>query len=76
MADVNLDPRKSALFIGDFYADMMGSLAHATDRNVIQNTSQLRRDTTMATPADYVNGLRARIHCEVGVPVSAGLSSP
>jgi DNA polymerase-4 len=31
------------------------------------------RDTTVATPADYVNGLRARIHREVGVPVSAGL---
>ena len=43
MADVNLDPRKSALFIGDFYADMMGTLPHATDRNVIQNTVLLQR---------------------------------
>ena len=43
MADVNLDPRKSALFIGDFYADMMGALPHATDRNVIQNTVLLQR---------------------------------
>ena len=32
--------------------------------------SHVWRDTT---PANYVNGLRARIHKEVGVPVSAGL---
>ena len=33
----------TALFIGDFYADMMGSLPHATDRNVISNTVNLQR---------------------------------
>ena len=37
------DPARTALLIGDFYADTMGTLPHATDRNVIPNTVGLLR---------------------------------
>lgn len=43
MSDLISDRGRTALFIGDFYADMMGSLPHATDRNVISNTVELQR---------------------------------
>ncbi|PKB65192.1 MAG: hypothetical protein BZY80_00840 [SAR202 cluster bacterium Io17-Chloro-G2] len=43
MPELIPDASKSALFIGDFYADMMGTLPHATDRNVISNTVELQR---------------------------------
>ena len=38
MPDLITEPIRTALFIGDFYADIMGSLPHATERNVISNT--------------------------------------
>ncbi len=43
MAELISEPRKTALLIADFYADMMGTLPHATDRNVIPNTVALQR---------------------------------
>jgi nicotinamidase-related amidase len=43
MPDQITDPTRAALLIGDFYADMMGTLPHATDRNVIPNTVGLLR---------------------------------
>ena len=43
MADLAFTPSKTALFIGDFYADMMGTLPHATDRNVVPNTVIVQR---------------------------------
>ena len=43
MPDLITDPTRTALFIGDFYADMMGSLPHATERNVISNTVELQQ---------------------------------
>ena len=43
MPDLIPDPAKASLFIGDFYADMMGTLPHATDRNVIPNTVILQK---------------------------------
>ena len=43
MPDLITDPTHTALLIGDFYADMMGTLPHATDRDVIPNTVVLLR---------------------------------
>jgi nicotinamidase-related amidase len=43
MSDLIPDPARTALFIGDFYADMMSTLPHATERNVISNTVNLQR---------------------------------
>ena len=43
MPDLITDPTRTALFIGDFYADMMGSLPHATERDVISNTVELQQ---------------------------------
>lgn len=43
MSDLIPDPARTALFIGDFYADMRSTLPHATERNVISNTVNLQR---------------------------------
>lgn len=42
MADINLDKGRTALLIADFYADVMGSIAHAVGRNCIEKTLALR----------------------------------
>ena len=43
MPELIPDPVRTALLIADFYADMMGTLPHATDRNVIQNTVAVQK---------------------------------
>ena len=43
MPELSLDRSHTALLIADFYGEMMGTLPHATDRNVIQNTVLLQR---------------------------------
>ena len=43
MPELIPDPARIALLIADFYADMMGTLPHATDRNVIQNTVAVQK---------------------------------
>ena len=43
MPELIADPARTALLIADFYADMMGTLPHATDRNVIQNTVAVQK---------------------------------
>ena len=43
MPELIPDPARTALLIADFYADMMGTLPHATDRNVIQNTVAVQK---------------------------------
>lgn len=42
MADIKLDKGSTALLIADFYADVMGSIAHAVGRNCIEKTLALR----------------------------------
>jgi len=42
MPELKLDRKKTALLIADFYADMMGSLPHATSRDCVGRTSTLR----------------------------------
>ena len=43
MADITLDKSTTALLIADFYADMMTSLPHAVDRNVVAKTRALQQ---------------------------------
>jgi len=43
MPELTLDRQKTALLIADFYADMMGTLAHARDRKVVEKTQALQR---------------------------------
>jgi nicotinamidase-related amidase len=43
MPGPTLDKRHTALLIADFYADMMGTLAHAKDRQVIEKTQALQK---------------------------------
>lgn len=43
MPELIPDPARTALLIADFYAVMMGTLPHATDRNVIQNTVAVQK---------------------------------
>ena len=43
MADITLDKSTTALLIADFYADMMTSLPHAVDRDVVARTQALQR---------------------------------
>lgn len=43
MPELIPDHRKTALLIADFYGDIMGTLLHATDRDVISNTMILQR---------------------------------
>jgi nicotinamidase-related amidase len=42
MADLTLDKPRTALLIADFYADAMGQLPHALERNCIAKTKALR----------------------------------
>jgi nicotinamidase-related amidase len=42
MADITLDKSKTALLIADFYADMMSTLPHATERRVVEKTQALQ----------------------------------
>jgi hypothetical protein len=39
---IDLDKRRTALLIADFYADMMGTLPHAVSRDCISRTRLLR----------------------------------
>ena len=43
MPALTLDTSRSALLIADFYADMMGSLPHATSRDCIARTRVLQQ---------------------------------
>lgn len=38
MADITLDKSRTSLLIADFYADMMSTLSHATERKVVEKT--------------------------------------
>ncbi len=40
---IELDKRRTALLIADFYADMMGTLPHAVSRDCISRTQALRQ---------------------------------
>jgi nicotinamidase-related amidase len=42
MATVSLDRQHTALLIADFYAAMMGTIPHAVDRQVVENTQRLQ----------------------------------
>ncbi len=42
MADFSIDRSTTALLIADFYADAMGTLAHAVERGVVQKTVELQ----------------------------------
>ncbi len=43
MPNLTLDQRHTALLIADFYGEVMGTLPHAVDRQVIANTHALQR---------------------------------
>jgi len=43
MATVTLDRQHTALLIADFYADILPTLPHAVDRQVVEHTQQLQR---------------------------------
>jgi nicotinamidase-related amidase len=42
MATVSLDRQHTALLIADFYAAMMGTIPHAVERRVVENTQRLQ----------------------------------
>ncbi len=42
MAELSLQPNSTALLIADFYADMMNTVPHAVDRQVVANTQALQ----------------------------------
>lgn len=48
MADLTLDKRHTALLIADFYADAMGTLPHAVERNCVRKTQRLRESARKA----------------------------
>jgi nicotinamidase-related amidase len=48
MPNLTLDRQRSALLIADFYADAMGTIPHAVDRHVVQNTQALQRAARQA----------------------------
>lgn len=48
MPNITLDKQHTALLIADFYADAMGTLPHAVDRQVVQNTQALQRAARQA----------------------------
>ena len=43
MADITLDKSKTALLIADFYADMMSTIPHAVERQVVEKTQALQK---------------------------------
>ncbi len=43
MADISLDKSKTALLIADFYADMMSTIPHAVERQVVEKTQALQK---------------------------------
>jgi nicotinamidase-related amidase len=42
VAELSLQPKNTALLIADFYADMMNTVPHAVDRQVVANTQELQ----------------------------------
>ena len=48
MPNITLDKPHTALLIADFYAEVMGTLAHAVDRQVVQNTQALQQAARQA----------------------------
>ena len=42
MATLSLDRQHTALLIADFYAAILGTLPHATDRQVVEKTQRLQ----------------------------------
>ena len=43
MADITLDKSKTALLIADFYGDMMSTIPHAVERQVVEKTQSLQK---------------------------------
>ena len=43
MTDITLDRSKTALLIADFYADMMSTIPHAVERQVVEKTQALQK---------------------------------
>ena len=43
MADITLDRSHTALLIADFYAEMMNTVPHATERNVVEKTAAVQK---------------------------------
>ncbi len=43
MAEITLDRSKTALLIADFYADMMSTIPHAVERQVVEKTQTLQK---------------------------------
>ena len=43
MTVLKLDPKSTALLIADFYAEIMNTLPHATERAVVEKTAALQR---------------------------------
>ena len=43
MADITLDKSKTALLIADFYGDMMSTIPHAVERQVVEKTQALQK---------------------------------
>lgn len=48
MTDIQLDKRRTALLIADFYAEIMGSIEHAVSRNCIEKTQALQAQARRA----------------------------
>jgi len=42
MAELSIDKQHAALLIGDYYAEVMGTLSHAVSRNCLEKTLALR----------------------------------
>ena len=43
MTDGRINIDSTALIIADFYKDMMGTIAHSIERNVLSNTQELQK---------------------------------
>ena len=43
MPDGRINIKSTALIIADFYKDMMGTIAHSIERNVLSNTQELQK---------------------------------
>ena len=43
MTDGRINIKSTALIIADFYKDMMGTIAHSIERNVLSNTQELQK---------------------------------
>ena len=48
MAELSIDKRHTALLIGDYYAEVMGTLSHAVSRKCLEKTQALREKVRAA----------------------------